>query len=223
MKKLFELKLVRQLASAGVAAIAACALFAGSAYAQQAAPAPSPTVSTAPDGKETKEAKKVVEQPKPPEPRFKLYGWIEAGIMGNPDPPVDNHNFGHLLTDRSNEPLLNQMSIVAERALDPSVTGFDWGFKAWFMYGSDARYTKSLGFMDLVTDQRVQPDFPELYVSLHVPIPGTNGLDVKGGKYQDPMSAETLDPRNNVFYSHSYIFNFGIPENEYRRPRHLTC
>ena len=27
------------------------------------------------------------------------------------------------------------------------------------------------------------------------------------------MSAETLDPRNNVFYSHSYIFNFGIPEN----------
>ena len=96
MKKIFEMKLVRQLASASVAAIAACALSAGSCYAQQATPAPSPAVSTASDGKETKEAKKVVEQPKPPEPRFKLYGWIEAGIMGNPDPPVDNHNFGHL-------------------------------------------------------------------------------------------------------------------------------
>ncbi len=166
------------------------------------------------DGKESKEAKKVVEQPKPPEPRFKLYGWIEAGITGNPDSPIDSHNFGHLWTDRANEPLLNQISIVGERALDPNATGFDWGFKAWFMYGSDARYSKSVGFLDLVTNDRVQPDFPELYASVHIPIPATSGLDVKAGKYQDPMSAETFDPRNSVFYSHSYIFNFGIPEND---------
>jgi hypothetical protein len=37
---------------------------------------------------------------------------------------------------------------------------------------------------------------------------------VKGGKYQDPMSAEATDPRSNVFYSYSYIFDFGIPGNE---------
>jgi hypothetical protein len=98
--------------------------------------------------------------------------------------------------------------------LDPNATGFDWGFKAWFLYGSDARYSKSVGFLDLVTNDRVQPDFPELYASVHIPIPSTNGLDLKAGKYQDPMSAETFDPRNNVFYSHSYIFNFGIPEND---------
>ena len=54
------------------------------------------------------------------------------------------------------------------------------------MYGSDARYSKSLGFLDLVTNDRVQPDFPELYVSVHIPIPGTNGLDVKGGKVPGP-------------------------------------
>ena len=59
--------------------------------------------------------------------------------MGNPDSPIDNHNFGHLFTARANEPLLNQVSIVGERALDPNATGFDWGFKAWFMEGSDAR------------------------------------------------------------------------------------
>src|SRR6478672_6023584 len=124
MKKLFEIKLVRRLA-ASVVAVAAFALPSGACYAQQAAtspsPAPSPTVSQAPDGKETKEVKKVAEQPKPPEPRFKLYGWIQGGFMGNPADPVDNHNFGHLYTDRSNEPVLNQVSIVAERALDPSV------------------------------------------------------------------------------------------------------
>jgi hypothetical protein len=170
------------------------------------------TVSTTPtpaaDGKETK---KVETPPKPPEPRFKIYGWIEGGITGNPASPIDNHNFGHLFTDRANEPLLNQMSIVAERALDPNATGFDWGFKAWFMFGSDARYTKSMGFLDLVTNNRMQPDFPEVYLSAHIPIGSTGGLDLKVGKYADPMSAETIDPRNNVFYSHSYIFNFGVP------------
>jgi hypothetical protein len=212
MKNISEMKLLRRLASAGV--IAACALSSGLCYAQQATPAPSPAVVTAGDGKESKEAKKVVEQPKPPEPRFKLYGWIEGGITGNPDAPNDNHNFGHLFTDRSNEPLLNQVSIVGERALDPNATGFDWGFKAWFMYGSDARYTKSVGFLPTVTDDRVQPDFPELSISAHIPVGTTGGIDIKGGKYADPMSAETIDPRNNVFYSHSYIFNFGVPLND---------
>jgi Putative beta-barrel porin-2, OmpL-like. bbp2 len=212
MKQIFEMKLFKRLASVSV--VAAYALSSGLCYAQQATPAPSPTLATAGEGKETKEPKKVVEQPKPPEPRFKLYGWVEAGITGNPDAPIDNHNFGHLWTDRANEPLLNQISIVGERALDPNATGFDWGFKAWFLYGSDARYSKSVGFLDLVTNDRVQPDFPELYASVHIPIPSTNGLDLKAGKYQDPMSAETFDPRNNVFYSHSYIFNFGIPEND---------
>jgi hypothetical protein len=28
------------------------------------------------------------------------------------------------------------------------------------------------------------------------------------------MSAETIDPRQNVFYSKSYIFNFGVPFND---------
>src|ERR1700692_3380747 len=147
MKYLFEMKLLRRLASAGV--VAGYALCSGLCYAQQATPAPSPALAIVGDGKEGKEAKKVVEQPKPPEPRFKLYGWIEGGITGNPDAPNDHHNFGHLFTDRSNEPLLNQMVVTGERALDPNATGFDWGFKVQFMYGSDARYIHSLGMMDL--------------------------------------------------------------------------
>jgi len=178
------------------------------AFGQAVAASPTPVA----DGKEVK---KVVETPKPPEPRFKIYGWIEGGITGNPDSPIDNHNFGHLFTDRANEPLLNQFSLVAERALDPNVTGFDWGFKIWFMEGSDARYTKSMGFLDLVTNYRIQPDFPEVYISGHIPVGSTGGIDLKVGKYADPMSAETIDPRSNVFYSHSYIFNFGVPFNDF--------
>jgi Putative beta-barrel porin-2, OmpL-like. bbp2 len=215
MKYLTKLASIRCFVTHNAAVgLATYMLFSGSDYAQQAAPSPSPATVTVSDGKEAKEVKKVAVPAKPPEPRFKLYGWIEAGITGNPNAPVDNHNFGHLFTDRSNEPLLNQVSIVAERALDPNVTGFDWGFKAWFMYGSDARYTKSVGFLDRATNDRVQPDFPELYASAHIPIPATGGLDLKIGKYQDPMSAETTDPRTNVFYTKSYIYNFGVPGND---------
>jgi Putative beta-barrel porin-2, OmpL-like. bbp2 len=215
MKTTFRLKLVRWLVSGGIAA--GCAFSSSLCYSQQASPtpspAPSPAVAAPADGKE---AKKPVAQPSPtpPAPRFKLYGWIQGGFIGNPENPVDNHNFGQLYTDRSNEAVLNQVSVVAERDLDPSVTGFDWGFKAWFMYGADTRYSKALGLMDTTTDYILQPDFPEVSASVHIPIPGTNGMDVKGGKYQDPMSAETLDPRTNVFYSHSYIYDFGVPEND---------
>jgi hypothetical protein len=196
--------------------VVAYLLFSGFCYAQQTSstPGPSPAILESPNDKVTKEAKKVVEQPKPPEPRFKLYGWIEAGLTGNPDAPVDNHNFGQLSTDRANEPTLNQISIIGERALNPNTTGFDWGFKSWFMYGSDSRYTKSLGLLDDTSNYIIQPDFPELYVSVHLPIPGTNGLDLKAGKYQDPMSADATDPRSNVFYTYSYIFDFGVPGNE---------
>jgi hypothetical protein len=213
MKYMKKFKSFRRVATASVVALAAYGLFSGSVYAQQAAPSPSPATVKASDGKESKEVKKVAEQPKPPEPRFKLYGWIEGGITGNPDAPVDSHNFGHLFTDRANEPLLNQVVITGERALDPNATGFDWGFKAQFMYGSDARYIHSLGMMDLTTNDRVQPDFPEVYASAHIPIPATGGLDLKLGKFVTLEGAETIDPRTNVFYSHTYIFNFGIPFN----------
>ena len=58
-------------------------------------------VTASSDGRETKK----VTETKPPEPRLKLQGWIEGGITGNPDSPIDNHNFGQLFKDRANEPV----------------------------------------------------------------------------------------------------------------------
>src|SRR6266436_6174363 len=204
-RKLISMRVANRLVTTAVCGLTICVL----SYSLPSFGA-DVTASPSPDGKE---AKKIVEPPKPPEPRFKIYGWIEAGITGNPDSPIDNHNFGHLFTDRANEPLLNQAVITAERALDPNATGFDWGFKVQFMYGSDARYIHSLGMLDLTTNERVQPDFPEVYASLHLPIITAGGLDLKLGKAVTLEGAETIDPRTNVFYSHTYIFNFGIPFN----------
>src|SRR5437899_6719864 len=149
-----------------------------------------------------------------PAPRFKISGWIDSGITFNPASPQDNQNFGRFFDDRANEPLLNQLVINFERALAPQPGEFDWGFKLQFMYGSDARYIHSLGlFSDTAATSIVQPDLVEGYLNLHFPIISERGLDLKLGKFVTLEGAETIDPRTNFFYTHTYIFNFGIPFN----------
>ena len=149
-----------------------------------------------------------------PEARFKISGWIDSGITFNPDGPASNQNFGRLFDDRANEPLLNQVVINFERALAPRPGQFDWGFKLQFMFGSEARFIHSLGlFDDTAATSIVQPDVVEAYLNLHFPMISEGGIDVKLGKFVTLEGAETIDPRANFFYSHSYIFNFGIPFN----------
>jgi hypothetical protein len=145
--------------------------------------------------------------------RLSIYGWVESGMTGNADAPKDNQNFGRLFDDRSNEFVMNQAVITAERVLDPKV-GFDWGFKFQFLFGTDARYIHSLGLLDhAMRSSLYQPDIPEVYLNLHLPIVTEGGIDVKIGKFVTLEGAETIDPRTNPFYSHSYIFNFAIPFN----------
>src|SRR6266487_7013127 len=149
-----------------------------------------------------------------PEPRFKISGWVDNGITFNPASPADNQNFGRFFDDRVNEPLLNQLVINFERALAPQPGEFDWGFKLQFMYGSDARFIHSLGlFSNTAGTSIVQPDLVEGYLNLHFPIISEGGLDLKLGKFVTLEGAETIDPRTNFFYSHTYIFTFGIPFN----------
>jgi len=149
-----------------------------------------------------------------PAPRFTISGWIDGGITFNPDTPRDNQNFGRLFDDRANEPFLNQAVINFERVLAAQPGEFDWGFKAQFMFGSDARYIHSLGLLDSVMKTSLyQPDIVEAYVSLHLSLLTERGVDVKLGKWVTLEGAETIDPRTNVFYSHTYIFDFGIPFN----------
>jgi putative OmpL-like beta-barrel porin-2 len=148
-----------------------------------------------------------------PSPRFNISGWVAAGMTVNPDSPKDNQNFGRLFDDRANEPLLNQAVINLERALAPQPNEFDWGFKLQGMVGSDARFIHSLGLLDRTTHEIIQPDLVEAYLNLHFPVMTEGGLDLKLGKFVTLEGAETIDPRTNIFYSHTYIFNFGIPFN----------
>ena len=147
-----------------------------------------------------------------PEPRIKLSAWIAAGITVNPSAPDDNQNFGRFFDDRSNEPVVNQIAVNLERALAPQPGEWDWGFKLQFIYGSDARFIHGLGLFDHAAATSImQPDLVEAYLNLHLPVITAGGLDVKLGKWVTLEGVETIDPRTDLFYSHTYIFNFGIP------------
>lgn len=159
----------------------------------------------------SKDSKAVVEK-KAEESRIKLYGHIEAGVTYNPDNNSSNQNFGRLFDDRQNEVLFNQATLTLERTLDPKATGFDWGFKVQGLFGSDARFIHTFGVFDNTMHEIVQPDLLEAYANLHFAAPFTaGGIDVKIGQFVTLEGAEVVDATGNFFYSHSMIFNFGIP------------
>jgi hypothetical protein len=188
--------------SASLLLAAALGLGAAPAFADdQAAPATPAAPAAAPAA------------PKPPPSwwdNFKVSGYVEFGITGNPDESAGNLNVGHLFTDKANEFMFNQGSLIVERDPDTS-GGFDWGFRFQGMVGSDARYTHFLGEGDYGSSDIIQFDVLEASWDAHLPFFTAGGEDLKVGQFATLLGAETIDPRSNTFYSHSYIFNFGLP------------
>ena len=135
----------------------------------------------------------------------------DGGIVVNTSDPRSHRNFGQLFTDNSNRPTLNQILLSASRDVDPKATSIDVGFKLQLAYGSDSRITHTLGVFDQLIHDRNQIDIPEASISVRFPTIFANGLDVKDGIYPTPLGVELIDPKTNAFYSHSYIFNYGLP------------
>jgi putative OmpL-like beta-barrel porin-2 len=150
----------------------------------------------------------------PPEEKARfISGWIETSFTANFDSPKDNQNFGRLFDDRSNELVMNQAVVNFERAIKKGPE-FDWGFKLQLLFGTDARYLHSLGLrFHQAENGQYQGDVPEVFLNLHLPVLTENGLDLKIGKFVTLLGFETVDPNGNAFYSHTYIFNFGVPTN----------
>ncbi len=135
----------------------------------------------------------------------------DAGITVNPAGPDNRRNFGRLFDDNSNRPVLNQFLVTLGRTVDPKATSPDVGFKLQLMYGSDARIVHTLGVFDQLIHDRNQIDIVEANVTVRLPGLFANGLDIKAGLYPTPLGVELIDPKTNAFYSHSYIFNYGLP------------
>jgi len=136
-------------------------------------------------------------------------GWLSGGVVVNPSQPFNKINFGHLFTDRANTPQFNQGILTVARPLDPKAEGFDFGFKMQWMLGTDARYSHYLGVLDYAIHDRTQIAPIEAHVLAHLPILTQGGIDVKIGQFVTLNGAEVIPAKDNLFYSHSYIFNFG--------------
>lgn len=133
----------------------------------------------------------------------------QVGLTLNPDTP--KRNFGQLFSDKPNVPTLNQLLLTVERKTDNTTPAWDVGFKLQGMYGSDARYTHLLGVANGMLNQRYQFDLVDAYMTVHMPLLTAGGIDLKAGVFASPLGFETIDPSTNLFYTHSYIFNFGVP------------
>src|ERR1700761_9297832 len=116
----------------GAAAVALTAALAVSpARAQQAAPAPADAAPAAPAH--------------PVWNGITFSGHIDGGTNINPDSPDNNVNFGQLFQDRSNSFRMNQANLAAEQDIDSSQSTFNWGWRVEGMYGTDARFTHTIG------------------------------------------------------------------------------
>jgi len=149
--------------------------------------------------------------PAAPTPFIKFSGHAEIGMTAKTTNSARTLNWGHLFTDRSTEPLVNQVVLTAQHDIDSSSKTANWGFKVQGLWGSDARYTHTLGILNNATDNINQFDIVEAHVDAHLPILASGGVDVKAGIYPTLEGVEVIDATGNFFYSHNYIFNFGIP------------
>ena len=193
--------------------LAACAaLFGTSAYAQTAPTVPEQTglpasPAAAPADKPYVAPKNLSEWSS----SVKLDFQVDGGITGNPDDPNSRRNFGRLFDDNANRPVLNQAMVTLHRDVDPKATSIDVGFKLQAFYGSDARIVHVLGVLDQLIHDRNQIAVTEASVSVRFPDLFAGGMDLKAGLYPTPLGFELIDPKTNPFYSHSYIFNYGLP------------
>ena len=139
-----------------------------------------------------------------------MTGHVELGATVNADGPDNNINFGQTFTDQADTFRMNQLLVNVERDLDPKNADYQWGFKFTGMYGTDARVTHFMNEFDRATSGPYQFDVVELDAQAHIPWYG-GGTDVKFGQYPTPLGAEVIDATGNTFYTHSYIFNYGLP------------
>ncbi len=163
-----------------------------------------------------KKAKVEAPPPPPPPPAWldtlSIDGYVEGGIAMNFNQPFNKWNWGHLYTSRANAPVFNGLVVTMQRPLDPKADTYDFGFKAQVQLGEDMRYNHLTGTTEYWMHTATQVGPLEANVQAHLPwktFLSEGGIDVKAGIFPTYNGAEVMYAKDNLFYSHSYIFNFG--------------
>ncbi len=155
-------------------------------------------------------------------------GWIHGGATFNPR-QNDGFNGPVTFADQANMAQLNQLNFFMERAVKTEGKGWDLGFRADFMFGTDAIFTQAYGNPAFdVNSGRPLSDrgnwdldiccsstrtygiaIPQAFAEVYVPV--GNGLNVKAGHFYTPIGYESVPAPNNFFYTHAYTMQYGEP------------
>ncbi|PHS02279.1 MAG: hypothetical protein COA78_21585 [Blastopirellula sp.] len=138
-----------------------------------------------------------------------IEGWLAQGFTWNPDNPTDKYNGPVGQNDRANEYQLNQLYLIAGRAVDTECNSLSLGFQSDIIYGTDAFFFQSLGLDDQIVSDSSNRFYklaiPQLYADIFVPI-GT-GVTFRIGKWYALVGYETGLATEDFFYSKSMGFN----------------
>lgn len=156
-------------------------------------------------------------------PAFQWGAHLEAGIYAN---GRGNRNRGDGF--RSNGPLgvrevtdfnMNQFWLWAGREAQTQKHGFDWGWRADLIYGTDFNAFAATGgnYFKNATGEKRKWDsswyhgdygfaLPQLYAEVAI-----NRWKIKGGHFFSPLGYESHNALENDFYSQSYFGFYGAP------------
>ena len=159
---------------------------------------------------------------------IEIGGWMNGGATFNPSHSTYGYNGPVTFGDRANQAQFNQFNIFLKRDVVNSGKSWDLGFRADFMFGTDAIFTQAYGNPSfdpttgaphstrgdwdlniLNTGRNYGVALPQAFVEIYAPI--ANGLTIKAGHFYTPIGYETVPAPNNFFYSHAYTMQYGEP------------
>ncbi len=132
-------------------------------------------------------------------------GWAQVGYHSGQTSLSTARNDGLAFNDRPHTVNLHQGWLFAEKAADGS-NGLDWGFRADFMYGTDAASTQAFGNNPGRFDFQNGWDtgdgygfaLPQVYGEI-----ASGDWRVKAGHFFTPVGYEVVTAPGNFFYSHA--------------------
>jgi hypothetical protein len=157
---------------------------------------------------------------------FYIRGWIDQGMSFNDAGPTDRANGPVGYNWRSNDYMMNQLYAVIGRDVCANGCFWDAGGRVDMLYGTDYRYTQSLGLETHTIGNTARWNaptpggqdaiygfsLPQLYAEFAVPF--AQGTTFKFGHFYSIIGYESPMAPQNFFYSHSYMRMYGEPTTE---------
>jgi hypothetical protein len=145
---------------------------------------------------------------------FDVGGWTQIGYHSQATRLSNEYGDLRAFNDVPHQVNLHQQYFYAEKVAEAPACGYDWGFRADIMYGTDAQKTQAFGnpraatpgfgTFDASLDHGVYGwAIPQLYAEL-----ATGDWSFKVGHFYTIVGYEVVTAPDNFFYSHSYtMFN----------------